>query len=467
MQKSMVRRMGALLVGLALVAAACGDDKKDSTATVAPDTTVADTVAPDTVAPDTVAPDTTVATAGSELAGMKGTTPMSRDLAQSFKDALKTTPTGSADGGLKDFNYAAETYDAMVVIALAAEVAGTDGAVMADQIVGVTRDGTKCTDYAACLAIIKGGGDPDYDGQSGPLDMNGNGEPLQGTYGVLVFGAGNQLDDSLLTFVDAKAPDTDIKPLTKTDVAREGNGVLAFGGLLPQTGSLAFLGAPEFAAAELAIVDINAAGGVLGKPATWSPGDSGDTSTDIASQTADRLLAEGVDAIIGAASSSVSLTVIDKITAAGVVQFSPANTSLKLSDYPDHSLYFRDAPPDSLQGAVIAQLVSDDGNQSAYILALDDAYGTGLADVVETQLKAAGVEVLGKKIYDPKATSFDAEVDEVVAADPDAIILITFDEGSRILKTMVEKGIGPANKAVYGCDGNIGNALGDNFNAGK
>jgi branched-chain amino acid transport system substrate-binding protein len=70
-------------------------------------------------------------------------------------------------------------------------------------------------------------------------------------------------------------------------------------------------------------------------------------------------------------------------------------------------------------------------------------------------------------IYDPKATSFDAEVGDIVAADPDAIVLITFDEGSRILRTMVENGIGPRNKAVYGVDGNTGNALGENFDAGS
>ena len=93
---------------------------------------------------------------------------------------------------------------------------------------------------------------------------------------------------------------------------------------------------------------------MLGKPVEYSPGDSGDTSTDTASQTVDRLLGENVDAIIGAASSSVSLTVIDKITAAGVVQFSPANTSNKLSDYADKGLYFRTAPPDILQGAVVS-----------------------------------------------------------------------------------------------------------------
>ena len=177
---------------------------------------------------------------------------------------------------------------------------------MADEIVGITKDGEKCTDFASCLAIVKAGGDVDYDGQSGPITMNGNGEPLEASYGVLQFGDGNQLDDSLTTYVTASAPESAALPLTKTDVPREGDGELKIGGLLPQTGSLAFLGAPEFAGAELAIQEINDAGGVLGKPVVWSPGDSGDTSTDIASQTTDRLLGEGVDAIIGAASSSVT-----------------------------------------------------------------------------------------------------------------------------------------------------------------
>ncbi len=98
--------------------------------------------------------------------------------------------------------------------------------------------------------------------------------------------------------------------------AAKGDGELKIGTLLPQTGSLAFLGPPEFAGVGLAIKDINAAGGVLGKPVTETKADSGDTSTDIASSSVDRLLSQKVDTIIGAASSGVSLTVIDKITGA-------------------------------------------------------------------------------------------------------------------------------------------------------
>ena len=128
--------------------------------------------------------------------------------------------------------------------------------------------------------------------------------------------------------------------------------------------------------------------------------------------------------------------------------FSPANTSPTLTTYDDKGLYFRDAPPDGLQGAIVSGLVQEDGNASVFILNLDDAYGNGIGDVVETVLTDAGVEVLGHIAYDPTAASYDAEVGEVVAADPDAVVLISFDEGSKILRTAVEQGIGPTVKTV-------------------
>src|SRR5690349_7798528 len=67
--------------------------------------------------------------------------------------------------------------------------------------------------------------------------------------------------------------------------AAKGDGTLTIGTLLPQTGSLAFLGPPEFAGVDLAIKEINEAGGVLGKPVTKYDTDSGDTTTNIASQS--------------------------------------------------------------------------------------------------------------------------------------------------------------------------------------
>ncbi len=441
MKKSTVRRVAALAIGLALVASACGSD--DASTDTGSDTTAA------------------ASTSNGELEGMKGTAPLVA-LSDEFKARLK-----EMDPALDDYSYAAETYDSITVIALAVAQAKSDGIEYAKEINGITRDGEKCTEFKACADLIAAGTDIDYDGVSGPLEFSGNGEPLNASYGVLVFGADNRLVDDKTTYIEAQAPaDADV-PQVDVEGTRAGDGVLTIGSILPQTGSLAFLGPPEFAGFDLAIKDINDAGGVLGQPVVGIKGDSGDATTDTASKTVDAQLSQNVDAIIGAASSGVSLTVIDKITAAGVVQFSPANTSKKLSSYADKGLYFRSAPSDIVQGAVLAKVITDDGAANVAIIARNDAYGTGLAEDLQKNLEANGAKVVITKIYDEKATTFDAEVDAIKAAAPDAVAIIGFEESSKILATMVEKGVGPKTIKVYGCDGNMGNALGTSFDAGE
>ncbi|HKX75618.1 MAG TPA: ABC transporter substrate-binding protein [Acidimicrobiia bacterium] len=264
------------------------------------------------------------------------------------------------------------------------------------------------------------------------------------------------------TTTDAGATTTEAPTTTgdggTTTTGQTGTGEgLIFGGLLPETGSLAFLGPPEIAGALLAVQDINEAGGVLGEEVTWIPGDSGDTSTDIANTTVDSHLAAGVHAIIGAASSSVTFTVIDKITGAGVIQFSPANTSQLLSTYDDSGLYFRTAPSDFLQGTVLADLVAADG-LTAGVIYRQEPYGEGLAERFREVYEGLGGTVTNFIAYPPEGvTTFDAEVDELAASNPDAIVVISFEEGALILETMHARGIGPASgKAVWGVDGNIG-----------
>jgi len=235
----------------------------------------------------------------------------------------------------------------------------------------------------------------------------------------------------------------------------KGDGTLKIGTLLPQTGSLAFLGPPEFAGVDLALKDINDAGGVNGKQVEKVDSDSGDTATDTASQSVDRLLSQKVDAIVGAASSSVSLSVIDKITGSGVLQISPANTSDELTNYPDKNLYFRTAPPDVLQGRVLGDLVAGDGNTTVGILALQDSYGTGLAKSFTKSFTGSGGQVVEQVVYDPKAASFVTEVGKIKAADPEAIALISFDEVNKIIPELVKQGIGPKTKKIYLVDGDL------------
>lgn len=449
----------ALLASLSLVAVACGDDKESDSGT-GDETT-------------TTAADSGDGEGGGTLSGMKGTTPLV-DLGDEFKERLK-----SVDPNLSDFNYAAESYDAAIVIALAAAEAKTDGIAYADKINGITREGEKCTDFKSCNDLIADGKDADYDGASGPLEFSGNGEPTKASYGILQFGTNGCdavktesgatlkecLDNDKTEYVTADAPKSADVPQVPVEGDRAGDGVLKIGTLLPKTGSLAFLGPPEFAGVQLAIKEINDAGGVLGKPVEYVEGDSGDTDNKVAPTTVATLLGDDVDAIIGAASSSVTLSVIDSIVTAGVVMFSPANTSKKLSTYADKGLYFRDAPSDILQGQVLADQIIADGKSNVYILALNDDYGTGLAEDLKSGLEGGGATVLGTKIYDPKAADYSAEVQAAKDADPDAIALIGFDESSKILAKAAEQGLDLS--IFYGVDGNMGNALAENFEAGK
>jgi branched-chain amino acid transport system substrate-binding protein len=105
------------------------------------------------------------------------------------------------------------------------------------------------------------------------------------------------------------------------------SGTLKIGTILPTTGNLAFLGPPEFAGVDLAIEEINAAGGVWGNPVSIDHKDSGDASTPTAVQSAEAHIQAGVHAVIGAASSGVSLTFMERLFNAQIIQVSPANTS--------------------------------------------------------------------------------------------------------------------------------------------
>jgi len=204
---------------------------------------------------------------------------------------------------------------------------------------------------------------------------------------------------------------------------QDGDLVLKLGTALPLTGNLAFLGPPEEAGAALAIDEINAANKGLTIDATF--GDSGDTDNKAYDTEIPRLLGAGVQAIVGAASSGVSLQFIDRVIAECVIHFSPANTSAAFTDYEDKGLYFRTAPSDVLQGEVLGNLIAEDGHQRISMIVLNDSYGTGLAQFTTEAFEAAGGEVIAAPTYNTGDTNFTSQISEALAGDPDAIVLVT------------------------------------------
>ena len=268
------------------------------------------------------------------------------------------------------------------------------------------------------------------------------------------------------SFESAPPPEAGTKIEPPPGVSKS-DGVLTVGSVLPRTGNLAFLGPPEFAGLELAVKEINEAGGVLDKPVAYIEGDSGDAQQDIANPTVDRLLAAGADVMIGAASSGVTKTFLDKAVSGGAIVYSPANTSPDFTTIDDKGLYFRTAPSDVLQGRVLGETIVADGHENVAILSLQDPYGEGLSLNAGRAICAGGSNVVTETVfYDPASPNFDAQVGEIKSADPDAIILIGFEESAKIIQAMVGQQVGPQEVPVYLVDGNLGNALGEDLPEG-
>lgn len=210
---------------------------------------------------------------------------------------------------------------------------------------------------------------------------------------------------------------------------------LKMGTILPLTGSLAFLGPPEVAGVDLAVKEINEAGGVLGHDVTVTHLDAADTQqANIAPSNASQLISDGVTAIVGSASSAVTLNIIDDVVAAEVVLVSPASTATALSGYSD--FFFRTAPPDSVQGNALGNLILEDGHTNVGILVFNDDYGTGLASVIKQTVEGQGGTITygnpGEE-FDPAATNFSPEVEALMATNPDAVVVVTFDQIKQIL----------------------------------
>lgn len=212
------------------------------------------------------------------------------------------------------------------------------------------------------------------------------------------------------------------------------------GATIPLTGALAGFGPRFQVAAQLAIDEINAAGGAGGRLLNLIVRDDG-TDTAIGTASAQQLVADGIQVIFGPAASGV-LNAIRSVTVPNkVVAISPSSTSLAVRATSDDGYIFRTTPNDGLQAIVLAKLAIKKGYTKIAIIARNDAYGAGLQAGLKSNFEALGGTVTATPLYDPNATDFSAEIAAASAGSPDAISLITFDEGEPLINQLEAAGI--------------------------
>ena len=226
---------------------------------------------------------------------------------------------------------------------------------------------------------------------------------------------------------------------------------LELGSLLPQTGSLSFLGPPMESGVGLAVKEVNDA--AAGVTINLTAEDEGDTDTKAYETSITKLQGAGVTAIVGAAASGVSRLILDGNVSAGILQISASNTGPDFTDWDDNGLYFRTAPSDLLQGEVLGNLIAEDGHKTLGVIYQNDAYGTGLFENIKSTFEGAGGEVVADASYNVGDGQFDAQVETIKAQNPDAVAIVSFDQFKTIAPLLVNAGISP--EKFYLVDGNL------------
>jgi len=241
---------------------------------------------------------------------------------------------------------------------------------------------------------------------------------------------------------NSATPTTSSAPATNsTSAPVTDDGTLVLGAVLPRGGVAPELGVSLRAAVKLAVTEINAAGGVMGKPVDLILRDEGDSAAS-SLLAVQELVQLGVDAIIGPTSSIDLLGTLGTSVDSGVLTCSPTASALSLDDFPDNGLLLRTVPSDSLQARALARVVEQSGSSSAVVVYLDDAYGRPFAEATEAAMRANGTNIAASVGFQSGADSIDAAVTAVAEANPQVVVVIA------------DKSTGPA--IISTIDGSLG-----------
>jgi branched-chain amino acid transport system substrate-binding protein len=175
----------------------------------------------------------------------------------------------------------------------------------------------------------------------------------------------------------------------------------------------------------LAAEEINAAGGAAGRKLEVYPEDS-QTSPDAGVLAAKKLIeVNKVEAILGTWSSGVTLAVAPIAEAAGVIHMTNAGAG-PVTEMTKKGLIFRFSAISEHIGEVHAGLAAQQGYKRLATMAFNNASGRGVTSGAKSAWEKMGRKLVADVVYEPNRPSYRSEIQKVLSADPDVIIMGAF-----------------------------------------
>ena len=241
-----------------------------------------------------------------------------------------------------------------------------------------------------------------------------------------------------------------------SDSGSTGSDTFMIGGIGPTTGDNALYGTAVMNGIQLAVDEINEAGGINGYQISYQFED--DQSDPEKSVNAYNTLKDwGMQMLVGTVTSAPCVAVVEETHADNMFQFTPSATSVESIQY-DNA--FRMCFSDPSQGSVSADYIADNSLASkvAVIYNSSDTYSTGIYQSFATEAQTRGLEIVSAEAYTSDSNSdFSVQIQKAKDAGAELVFLpIYYSDASLILAQADRAGFDPIWFGVDGMDGILG-----------
>jgi len=245
-----------------------------------------------------------------------------------------------------------------------------------------------------------------------------------------------------------------------TDTTTTEGGTLKIGGIGPITGGAAIYGIAVMNAAQLAVDEINAAGGINGMQVEFKfEDDEHDAEKSV--NAYNTLKDWGMQMLMGTVTSTPCTAVAKKSEEDNIFQLTPSGSAVE-SIQPANA--FRVCFSDPNQGAASAQYIGENqlASKVAVIYDSSDVYSSGIYEKFAAESTKQGIEIVSAEAFNAdNKTDFSVQLQKAKEAGAELVFLpIYYTEASIILKQANDMGFAPL---FFGCDGLDGLLTVENF----
>ena len=214
---------------------------------------------------------------------------------------------------------------------------------------------------------------------------------------------------------------------------------LTIGVMVPTSGSTAYYGNDMYQSYQLAVDEINASGGILGRKLSLYLADDG-CDANMATQAASKIISKGVDFVVGGYCSGATITTLQLYYEANLLMLISGANSTDITDLGLEQTFMLNSPG-THAAMTLTDLCKSLGTQKVALIHQGDSYTKNLSDICEEALPQSGIEIATVQVMEPSSPDVSAIVTAVRNSGADFVYWCGYHaDGSNVIKQLRQGG---------------------------